>query len=405
MPASPDTVVIVDPNASIADSQEDLWVQGAPHHAITGEYYRGLQIPEAGGSTIEVKKWSRIRLSGSVSARVWTTDEGVGVQISLARPPEAPTGTPNVYPVFTASDLDARLVGYEEALAREGLIVDLRAGQLKRIDMYCDVALMAPFVNHVAGFQGVGLRRLSPFEEVKFHRGVEDRPRKASTQRRRGGSYGVVGKEHQFVIYDKAAHLAHNAQTARRRGGIPRWMYALAQEWTQQPGEAPPRGVARIEERHKADAIADQLELATGADLVARFDTVRDRFVEKALSCITIGTGEGVSRAHPNGVRAQLGCDLDLLHAMADDENQRGRALPAFAVARLLEFLSVMPDGVEEFRELLCEGDYTNRQIDRLLKKPLRWMRVGADGTMGELFDHLANGVVTTPYVWPSWKE
>jgi len=407
MPGSPDTIVVVDPNARFTDIPKDFWVQGPIHNASTGEYHPGLQIPEKDGGSIEVRKWSRIGLSGSVSARVWTTDEGVAVQLSLARPPEAPTHTPNVYPVFTATELEARLAGYEEALAREGLIVSLLEGRLKRVDMFCDVGLSAPFVDHVAGFQGAGLCRLSPYEEVSFHRGVTERRRKASTTRRRGDSYGVLGAEHQFVVYDKAAHLAYEAATSARQAGMPRWMLELAQERRQQPpGEAPPAGVARIEERHTTRrAVENQLGVESGAELVACYDALQGRFVEEVRSRLALGVDDAAVTDKVGDIRSEYGDNAALLKAMADAEKQPARAIPTFGFTRFLEMERAKPDGVEEFREMLRACGFDERQIGRALTKPVGWMRNGAGVTVGELFDDLVEGVDTSPYTWPSWTE
>lgn len=405
MPGSLDTVVVVDPNASFSDLPEDFWVHGATHNAITGEYVPGLEIAEAGGSTIELKRWSKIGLNGLVSARAWTTDEGVAVQLSLSRPPEAPLNAPNVYPVTTASGLEARLVGYEEALASAGLNVNLRRGLLNRVDMYCDVRLKAPFVDHVVGFQGAGLHRLSPYEEASYHRGVTERRRKASTVRGRGSSYGVLGAEHQFVIYDKASHLAYMVRMSARQAGVPRWMHELAKEVAQpHPGEAPRVGVARIEERHTTRrAIKNQLGVESGADLVASYDALRDRFTEETRSRLTLDVDESAPAPDGAGVRSLHGDDAALLESMAAAEKQPARAIATFAFTRFLESLSADPDGVEEFRELLRGCGYDERQIDRALAKPVRWMGAGSGVTVGDLLDHLVDGVATSPYVWPSW--
>jgi hypothetical protein len=355
-------------------------IHGAARRGGGGDYDE-LAVTSSDGTLVGLKH-GVVHRDGVVA--VTSSPHGVCVTTTCARDPRHPR-TPNVTPPTCAEELGERFDLMQQHLEVLGLRMDLREAALSRVDVFKDVVLDRPYGDYIPGLEACDLQRLSPSDLASI------KPFDVESMRRSKRplcehTYGRLLTEHAVVLYSKSAHIAGSR---RHQEYASRVGYTLG-------GQA----VARFEGRFlKARAVRKKLGVATGADLIASWDRIGEKFV---------GLVEDTLKLPERAGTAPTGGPMTRLETLTKSGYGRGKKLvwADLAIAMAGDALRRGPLDIEGLRAKYSAAGVRKCDIDEVLGCLLTHISPSENGTawdaLGDLRDRLSSNEA---FVWPNPKK
>ena len=202
-------------------------------------------------------------LRGHTQAKVFVKPSGLYVAASMARDPDRGEG-PNVHPPASSDELAQRIAAVQELLESRGIIVDLQACDLSRVDLFKDLPWNGSWEALAVGLQTRSFQRMSPGDLGSISP-LSKHGRLARSKGVAEHSYGTSSLgEWGAMVYSKSSQLM---KQVKHRD--------LAQKALSGGTRAVLRAEVRLMKKRQAEA---KLGIRTVSELIGMWEELPDRY-------------------------------------------------------------------------------------------------------------------------------